>query len=184
MDSLSRNFEPSTKVDVREAVDEAFKEKQRRDEADEAKKNEAFAMIFKKGWARINKLSKGNPTAFRVWTFLAEHCAPNGTLICGQNDMAEAIGVTTRTIRTAIKLLEDQNAIFIIREAAGIIYCLDPSEVWKMAADQKNMSPFRTQAIFSEKSKSVMRRRLTIAKFAAPREIQTDIFDMAVEDKS
>lgn len=174
---------PADKGDVLEAVDRGFLNERKRAEAEARAKNADFSMVFKKGWARIRQLAAVNPTALKVWAFLAENAGPNGSLMISQDALAEAVGTTSRTVRRAITTLEDERALFIIREAGGLIYCLDPAEVWKAAADQKNMSPFRTQAIFSTKAKGVMRRRLTVAKFAAPPEIQSTLFDLAEDDK-
>lgn len=151
---------PAQVADVYDAVDAALKDH-------EAAKNTDFKMIFPAGWRRIQSLAQDNPTALRLWAFLAEHAGPNGALLISQADLAAAIGVTTRTIRSLVRRLESAGALITIREAGGCIYCLNPREIWALAADKRRWAPFSTRAIFSEHARGALRKRLTVAKFRA-----------------
>ena len=147
-------------ADVYDAVSAAFKDR----DLDASQKNADFKMIFKRGWMRIQALAKHDPTALRLWAFFAEYASANGSLMICQTDIATELGITSRTVRRALKVLEDNGAVFTIREAGGNIYCLDPNEVWGMMADSKRFAPFKTHAIFSKKAQGVITKRLTVAK--------------------
>ena len=136
--------------------------------ADEGAKNRGFRMVFEQGWRRIRALADASPAALKVWSFLAEHAGSNGALMVAQEDIGGALGMNVRTIRRAIAVLDDCGAVFTLREAGGNIYCLDPDEVWSMAHDAKPFAPFNTKAIFSERAKGLIKRRLSVAKFQAP----------------
>jgi len=149
---------PAVVADVYEAVDAALKD-------NEASKNTDFKMIFPAGWQRIQSLAQENPTSLRLWAFLAEHAGPNGALLISQTDLAAAIGVTTRTVRTHVRRLESAGALITLREAGGCVYCLNPREIWALAADKRRWAPFSTRAIFSEHARGALRKRLTVATF-------------------
>lgn len=149
---------PAQVADVYDAVDAALKDH-------EAAKNTDFKMIFPAGWRRIQRLAHENPTSLRLWAFLAEHAGPNGALLISQADLAAAIGVTTRTIRSLVRRLESAGALITLREAGGCVYCLNPREIWALAADKRRWAPFSTRAIFSEHARGALRKRLTVATF-------------------
>jgi len=157
-EDLLRGTLPAQVADVYEAVDAALKDH-------EASKNSNFKMVFKDGWRRVQELARESPRALQLWAFIAEHAGPNGAILVSQVDLAEAVGVTTRTIRTLVRLLESRGALITVREAGGCIYCLNPREVWALGADQRKWAPFHTRALFSKHSRGVLSKRLTIAKF-------------------
>lgn len=163
-------------ADVYEAVDAALKDH-------ESAKNSGFKMVFREGWRRIQRLARESPNALRLWAFLAEHAGPNGAVLVSQADLAEAVGVTTRTIRTLVRRLEATGALITVREAGGCIYCLNPHEVWALAADQRRLAPFYTRAIFSKHARGVLSKRLTIATFRQDPRPDTSILLQYAEEE-
>ncbi|KAB7740720.1 hypothetical protein F2P47_06650 [Parvibaculum sedimenti] len=157
-DDLPRGALPAVVADVYEAVDAALKDH-------DAAKDSGFKKVFKAGWQRIQKLADRSPKALKLWGFLGEHAGPNGAVLIGQADLAEAVGCSTRTIRSLVRLLEDEGAIITIREAGGCIYALNPNEVWAMAADQRQWAPFKTNAVFSKGARGLLTKRLSVSKF-------------------
>ncbi|MBX3489799.1 hypothetical protein [Parvibaculum sp.] len=157
-EDVLRGALPAQVADVYDAVDAALKDH-------EAAKNSNFKMVFKDGWKRVQELARESPRALQLWAFIAEHAGPNGAILISQVDLAEAIGVTTRTVRALVRLLESRGALITVREAGGCIYCLNPREVWALAADQRRWAPFHTRAIFSKHSRGVLSKRLTVATF-------------------
>lgn len=166
---------PAIVADVYEAVDAALKD-------NESAKNSGFKMVFREGWRRVQRLARESPNALRLWAFLAEHAGPNGAILVSQADLAEAVGVTTRTIRTLVRHLEATGALITVREAGGCIYCLNPHEVWALAADQRRFSPFHTRAIFSRHARGVLSKRLTIATFRADGKENASVFGRLLGD--
>jgi hypothetical protein len=66
-----------------------------------------FAQVYPQGWQTIRSLGE-NPTALRVYTFIAEHCDHLNALVCPVEVLADELGVNERTV-----------------------YILDPNDVWK-----------------------------------------------------
>ena len=149
---------PAIVADIYDAVDSAFKDY-------EASKDSGFKKIFKPGWKRIQSLADRSPKALKLWAFLAEHAGPNGSVLVSQADLAEAVGCSTRTVRTLVRMLEQEGALITIREAGGCIYALNPNEVWALAADQRRWAPFKTNALFSKGARGLLTKRLTVTKF-------------------
>lgn len=132
---------------------------------DMARENKRFVQVYPKGWKRLQKLIRENPSAARLYALLAEHIDPNGgVVVAAQTVLAEMLGVTDRTIRTLTKFLEEDGAIVRIRVGAGTYaYALDPDEVWKAWNVQKDHAIFRTRTLVSKRGENaVVKRRLQV----------------------
>ncbi len=131
----------------------------------ETKKNKDFIQVYEKGFNRINSLIAKNPSAARLYVFLAEHIEPGtGAVVASQELLAEELGVSDRTIRRLSKILEEQEAIIRIRLGAGSIYayCLDPAEVWKSWDTTKKYAAFNTKTLARQKDNGNIKRRLKV----------------------
>ena len=143
---------------VKEKLDEDQK-------ARETKKNKDFVQVYEKGFHRIASLISKNPSAAKLYVFLAEHIEPGtGAVIASQELLAEELGVTTRTIRRLTKALEEEGAIIRIRLGAGSIYayCLDPEEVWKSWETSKKYAAFKTKTLARKEDNGDIKRRLMV----------------------
>lgn len=118
-------------------------------EREEARKNKSFTQIYPQGWERLAMLAEDAPSAFRLYTFLAQHIDPNcGAVVCDQQFLADQFGVTTRTVRNWINKLEQQNALVRIPVAGRVCaYALDPREVWKGYNTGKDYAAFVTKTL-------------------------------------
>jgi hypothetical protein len=157
-EDLLRGALPAQVADVYDAVDAAIRDH-------EKSKNADFKMIFRGGWRLIQHLAQESPNALRVWAFIAEHAGPSGALLVAQADIAAAIGVSTRTIRSHVRRLEAEGALITLRAAGGCVYCINPRHIWALGADQRRGAPFLTRSIFSAHTHGTLRKRLTVATF-------------------
>lgn len=121
-------------------------------EREEARKNKRFTQVYPKGWKRVSELAKGNPGAFGLYTFFAQHIDPTcGAVVCDQQFLADQLGVTTRTIRNWLNYLEEQRAMVRIPVAGKVCaYALDPHEVWKGYDNAKEYAAFVTKTLVSQ----------------------------------
>lgn len=126
-------------------------EEERQEEArqKEERKNYGFTQTYPLGWKRIAELAKGNPQALQLYVFLANHLDPTcGAVVASQQFLAEALGVTTRTILTWSKYLEDQEALVRIPVAGRVYaYALNPYEVWKGYNNGKEYAAFNSKTL-------------------------------------
>lgn len=136
--------------------------------ADEAarKGNRDFVQVYPKGWARLQQLIRSNPSAARVFAFLAEHIdGTAGAVVVSQEVIAEALGVHVITIKRQTKMLEDQGALVRIRVGTGVYaYALDPNEVWRSWDDKKPHAAFTTRTLVkkADRSNGQVRRKLKV----------------------
>ena len=138
---------------------------QENEEIANKKKNKGFTQVYSNGFKRIAELFSKYPLAGRLYLFLAEHIEPGtGAVVVSQELLAEEMEVTTRTIRTATKWLEDNSAILRIRLGAGGIYayCLDPNEVWKSWNTSKKYAAFNTKTLARHKDNGDIKRSLML----------------------
>jgi hypothetical protein len=137
-----------------------------REAADEAsrKGNRNFVQVYPKGWKRLQALIKTNPSAARVYAFLAEHCdGEAGAVVVSQDVIAHEIGVHKRTIIRLTKNLEDEGAVLRIRVGTGVYaYALDPEEIWRSWDDKKDLAAFRTKTLVrkSDRANGQVRRKM------------------------
>jgi DNA-binding transcriptional ArsR family regulator len=122
--------------------------------------------VYPRGWKRLQSLIRTNPSAARVFAFLAEHIDGScGAVVVSQELMATELDVHERTIRRLTQQLEDAGAIVRIRVGTGVLaYALDPEEVWKSWDDKKDLAAFVTKTLVlkSDRANGQVRRKLKV----------------------
>jgi len=152
----------ATEIDriVRER-DLILEEQKKLEEIEEQRKNRSFTQVYPKGWKKIGNLAKGNPGAFGLYTFFAEHIdASCGAVVADQKFLANTLKVSTRTIQRWLDYLEENNALVRIPVAGKVCaYALNPEEVWKGYNTSKNYAAFVTKTLVNKNGD--IQRRLT-----------------------
>ena len=97
-------------------------------------------------WAR---LSMRRPAASAVLHYLAANMGSSNGVVISQKALAKALGVTDRTIRTAVGDLETRRWIQIVRLGAGreCAYVLNDKVAWADKRDNLRFSRFTAQVI-------------------------------------
>jgi hypothetical protein len=128
--------------------------------------NRGFVQVYPKGWKRLQTLIRTNPSAARVYAFLAEHVdGICGAVVVTQELMATELGVHRRTIIRLTQELEKCGALVRIKVGTGVYaYALDPGEVWRSWDDKKDCAAFvtRTLVLKSDRSNNQVRRKLKV----------------------
>ena len=151
-----------------ELAAEAAQEARDRDAQQERarKANTDFTQVYPKGWGRLRELIKTNPSAARIYAFIAEHIdGVCGAVVVSQDVLAAELGVHVRTIKRLTKVLEDEGALVRIRVGTGVYaYALDPSEVWRSWDDKKPSAAFTTRTLVrkDDRENATIRRKLKI----------------------
>ena len=134
------------------------------EQGEERSKNRDFTQVYPKGWRRLRSLINENPSAARIFAFLAENVdGTAGAVVVSQDLLAKELGVHVRTVKRLTKWLEDQGAIVRIRVGTGVYaYALDPQEIWKSWDDQKDHAAFvtRTLVLKKDRENGEVRRKL------------------------
>lgn len=129
------------------------------------RENRNFVQVYPLGWARIHMLAATDPTALRLYAWLAENIGENGALVAEQSVIAEALRVSTKTVQRKTAFLEEQRALVRIRLQGGVFaYCLNPEEVWRAYDEGKPLAAFNTRTIVKAKGREAdaVRRKLAI----------------------
>ena len=130
------------------------------------KGNRDFVQVYPKGWKRLQALIRTNPSAARVFAFLAEHMdGVCGVVVVTQEVMAAELDVHKRTIIRLTAELEKAGAIVRIKVGTGVYaYALDPSEIWRSWDDKKDLAAFVTKTLVlkSDRSNGQVRRKLKL----------------------
>lgn len=128
--------------------------------------NRDFTQVYPKGWKRLQVLIRTQPSAARVYAFLAEHIdGIAGAVVVSQDVMAKELDVHVKTIKRLTKWLEDDGAIVRIRVGTGVYaYALDPSEIWKSWDDKKENAAFVTRTLVrkTDRENGQVRRKLKL----------------------
>lgn len=163
-------------------------EKLRQQELEESKKNKNFAQVYSDGWEKIREfVIDKQPTAVRVYTFLAEHMDANtGAVVASHALLAENMGVSTRTIINVLAYLEKKKALIKINLGKGTVqaYCLNPELVWKSFNSKKPFAAFYTKTLARSLDNGEIRRKLKMMMKELPPEAESDFEEDKPDEKS
>lgn len=117
--------------------------------------------MYQRGWERIDNLIQKDPQTARLYAFLAREMGPDATLAASRTTLAEALGVSERTVSRYVKTLEDLGAIVVLKMGTANVYALNPEEVWKSFDNAKPWAAFNTRTLVSKTENPFIKRRLT-----------------------
>lgn len=138
------------------------------------RKNRNFTQVYPKGWQRITALARDCPAgAVGLYSFFAENLDPGcGAVLCDQAFLAQTFGVTTRTIRTWLRNLEEHGAVVSIPVVGKVCaYALSPSEVWKGFDNGKDYAAFITKTLINKDQAIQRRLKIFMAETASQQEL-------------
>ncbi|NYZ69763.1 helix-turn-helix domain-containing protein [Endozoicomonas sp. SM1973] len=162
---------------LREIERESMESESRKEEQKKNRGN--FTQVYPHGWKRITELAQEVPSAFKLYTFLAEHIDPGcGAVVCDQQFLADRFGVTTRTIRTWLTKLESKEALVRIPVAGKVCaYALDPRDVWKGYANSKDYAAFVTKTLVNKDGEIKRRIKAMFSGQEGDSHLQQDMLD-------
>jgi hypothetical protein len=86
--------------------------------------------------------------------------------------LAEELEVSERTIRRAVRHLEEGNHLVVAKVGTANAYILNPAEVWKTYEEHKRFCAFGARTLASKAQNTTLKKRLTHML-----EGQRDLFD-------
>lgn len=101
-----------------------------------------FTKVYSDGWKRLRQLAKMPPSAFGLWTLIAEHASKTNALEASLETLADALDVDSRTITRATAALEEAGALRVFRSKGGNVYVLNNDEIWKDVEERKHFVAF------------------------------------------
>lgn len=156
---------------------EQAEEKQKEKREEERTGDSNFAKIYPQGWWRLKMLMDDNPPAAKLYMFLCEHMDGKGVLVATRETLADAMGVSVKSISRWANYLDKKHALTILRLGPGAnAYCVNPEEVWKAFASAKPYAPFHTKTLVGKKENAGIKRRLTMMMGKPKRPDQPSLF--------
>lgn len=131
------------------------------DDAPQAPRGPHFTKLYAKGTAALKGLLATSPTAAQLYLFLVEQCGHDNAVVCTYATLADELEMSERTIRRAVRLLEERQHVVIAKMGTANAYILNPQEVWKTYEDHKRFCAFSARALVSKTENGNLRQRLT-----------------------
>lgn len=126
-------------------------ERQREKERENAKKNNNFTQLNNAyGWKTMRTITRENPTAFEVFTFLGEHMDKSNAVMCSMSVLQEFTGKGRTTVSNAVKYLKENGVLCVLKSGNSNVYVLNPDLVWKAANNAKPYCEFEGKMLVSK----------------------------------
>jgi hypothetical protein len=119
-----------------------------------------FTKVYPRGWKALASLID-NPAAAKLFMFLAENCGHNNAVVCTYGLLSEELSLSERTIRRAVRHLEEGKHIVIAKMGTANAYVLNPEEIWKTYEDHKVFCGFNARALVLKTENGNLKQRLT-----------------------
>lgn len=107
---------------------------------DDEAKNHNFMQINRKYWRLIGDLSRENKNAFDILWLLAEKCNKQNAVVVSIDTLSKFINRKRTTTSQAIKFLEENKWLQIIKIGTSNAYVLNSAVFWRSRGDLKYTS--------------------------------------------
>lgn len=129
---------------------------------EKSRENRGFVQMYPQGWERMRTMMQANPQAARLYTFIAEHIDGTGAVVATRETLAEAMGVSVKSISRYSTALVKMGALIVLRVGPGAnAYALHPEDVWRSWDDQKQYAVFYTKTLVRKADNKTVKRQLT-----------------------
>ena len=98
----------------------------------------------------IETLTKENPNAMRILLFIMKEMDGYNALVCSQQVIQDALGLSRSTVARAIRLLKNLNYIKICKAGSTNVYHLNSEIAWKSWSTNKQYAEFSARVLVSE----------------------------------
>jgi hypothetical protein len=130
--------------------------------AETVEANPPFVQFYKHSLPVVRKLTKDNSTASQVFLFLVEHMEGDNAIIVSQQAMCEVLGVGRTAIWNAIKYLQDNKYIAVMKSGTSNVYFLNADIVWQQSHDKKRFAKFAARVFLTESEQVEVKKERTV----------------------
>lgn len=129
---------------------------------EKSRENRGFVQVYPQGWERMRVMMQKNPQAARLFTFIAENIDGTGAVVATRKTLAEAMGVSEKSITRYSAALVKMGALVVLRVGPGAnAYALHPEDVWTSWDDQKPYAVFYTKTLVRKADNKTVKRKIT-----------------------
>lgn len=112
-----------------------------------------FTMVTRGYWADIRSLSKRSPAGFQILTLLTERMNRTNAVVISQSTMCQILGYGRTTVHTAVKLLEAENWLQVVKIGTANGYIVNSKVVWRDHGG-KRYGSFYAEVVVSEQEQA------------------------------
>lgn len=118
------------------------------------KKNPSdFTMVTRGYWADIRSLSKRSPAGFQILTLLTERMNRTNAVVISQATMCQILGYGRTTVHNAVRLLEAENWLQVVKIGTANGYIVNSKVVWRDHGG-KRYGSFYAEVVVSEEEQT------------------------------
>lgn len=105
-------------------------------------KNPDFFQFVKGGYPAVKKLLREKPLAGNIFMWMVEYMDRNNRLLVSYDALIEEFSKSRMTIYNAMKHLQDEKFLTVVKSGNSNIYCLNANIVWQNSADKREYASF------------------------------------------
>jgi Fe2+ or Zn2+ uptake regulation protein len=126
--------------------------------------NMPFYQFRKHNFKMIELLVKESQVGARLFMFLVNNMQePQNALIVSQEALSEVLGVSRKTIYTAVKYLVDGKYIQVLKSGTNNVYCVNADIVWTKRAENLHCARFNA-SVYLTSNEQDQEEKLKIVK--------------------
>lgn len=119
-----------------------------KNEVTEDEKNIDFVQIYSDTFKNFGDLTKKSPISAQILFFFIQHMAiQNNALSVSLTALSEILGYSKPTLIKAIKVLENDKYIEVIKQGTSNIYVINEKVAWRKARNQRKYAIFSATVI-------------------------------------
>lgn len=140
------------------------------EEKEKAKKNSNFVMMYRDHMPELRWLMKKSGIASGILNFIMEHMDTKNALLCSYAVFEDYFEVSRTTIYRALKLLEDNGFVDVLKSGTSNVYVVNENIAWTSWESQKKYCKFEGNILISATENKDYEYRNQFEKFKALRE--------------
>ena len=134
--------------------------------------NDNFVQLYIDKLDLIIEMTGENKKAVQIFTWILKHMDRRNALVVSQVALAEAFGVTERSIRYSIAYLREKKALTMMKSGNTIIYAVNAQIAWKSDASGKRYALFDAAVYLADSEQDKPQFDTRLVGHAEPRPIK------------
>ena len=140
------------------------------EEYEKSKKNRNFVQLYRDNMPELRWLMAKSGIASSILFFILEHMDNKNALACSYSVFEDYFEVSRTTIYRAIKLLEENGFIDVLKMGTSNVYVVNTDVAWSSWENQKQFAQFEGKMLVSRKENKDYQYRSKFDRFKALRE--------------
>jgi len=151
-------------------LENEFENAKNEEEQQERKKNHNFIQIYRENMPELRWLMANHSFASSILFFILEHMDTKNALACSYAVFEDYFGKSRSTVYRAIKILEDNGFIDLLKVGSSNLYLVNSELAWSDKNDKKQFAKYDGNILISRKENKDFTYRTQFERFKALRE--------------